>query len=63
MMFKSSAILLTLTAALELVLASSVSITAPESKDIWETGSTVQIKWYTYKSYDIYKSILNSTHI
>ncbi|KAI9357378.1 hypothetical protein BD770DRAFT_388591 [Pilaira anomala] len=45
MMFKSSAILLTLTAALELVLASSVSITAPESKDIWEIGSTVQIKW------------------
>ncbi|KAI9357379.1 hypothetical protein BD770DRAFT_322134 [Pilaira anomala] len=45
MMFKSSAIFLTLTAALELVLASSVSITSPESKDVWEIGSTVQIKW------------------
>ncbi|KAI8050694.1 hypothetical protein BDF21DRAFT_432404 [Thamnidium elegans] len=45
MMFKSSAIFLTLTAALELVFASSVSITTPEPKDTWEIGSTVQIKW------------------
>ncbi|KAI7892402.1 uncharacterized protein EV154DRAFT_418741 [Mucor mucedo] len=45
MMFKSTAIFLTLTAALELVLASSVSITSPEAKAIWEAGSTVEIKW------------------
>lgn len=46
MMFKSTAIFLTLTAALELVLASSVSITSPEANAIWEAGSIVEIKWY-----------------
>ncbi|KAI8636642.1 hypothetical protein BD408DRAFT_355255 [Parasitella parasitica] len=45
MMFKSLFVGLTLSAALELVLASSVTITTPEPNDVWEAGSTVQIKW------------------
>jgi hypothetical protein len=45
MMFKSSLIFLSLSAALELVWASSVTLTAPEANVVWEAGSTVQIKW------------------
>ncbi|KAI8876730.1 hypothetical protein K501DRAFT_199796 [Backusella circina FSU 941] len=37
------ALLLTLSAAL--VYGSSVEITSPSPNDVWETGSTVQIKW------------------
>ncbi|KAL0141638.1 hypothetical protein V8B55DRAFT_1490880 [Mucor lusitanicus] len=45
MMFKSSLAVLSLSAALQLVLASSVTITTPEPNAVWEAGSTVQIKW------------------
>ncbi|EPB91884.1 hypothetical protein HMPREF1544_01178 [Mucor circinelloides 1006PhL] len=45
MMFKSSLAVLSLSAALQLVLASSVTITTPEANAVWEAGSTVQIKW------------------
>lgn len=45
MVNKSSLIFLTLTAALDLVLASSVQITSPKANAVYEAGSTVDIKW------------------
>ncbi|KAI8891365.1 hypothetical protein K501DRAFT_166458 [Backusella circina FSU 941] len=44
-MLKATSLILSLTAALQLVLASSVTITSPSPNDVWEAGSTVQIKW------------------
>ncbi|ORE18354.1 hypothetical protein BCV71DRAFT_179716 [Rhizopus microsporus] len=46
MVNKSSLIFLTLTAALDLVLASSVQITSPKANAVYEAGSTVDIKWH-----------------
>ncbi|ORE08542.1 hypothetical protein BCV72DRAFT_203384 [Rhizopus microsporus var. microsporus] len=46
MVNKSSLIFLSLTAALDLVLASSVQITSPKVNAVYEAGSTVDIKWH-----------------
>ncbi|KAI8075395.1 uncharacterized protein B0P05DRAFT_472768 [Gilbertella persicaria] len=44
-MFKSTLVFLSLSAVLQLIGASSVTITEPKANDVWKAGSTVQIKW------------------
>lgn len=48
-MFKATAIILSLTAALQLVLASSITLTAPKANSRVEAGSSVEITWLELK--------------
>ncbi|KAI8978450.1 hypothetical protein BDB01DRAFT_726451 [Pilobolus umbonatus] len=44
-MFKASLLLVTLSAALQMIAASSVTLTQPKTNAVWTKGSTVQIRW------------------